>query len=80
MSRTAIRKTGILIGTMSLKISNRATPKQIQILKDLEYYGKWDLSTDEAGEIITALWEEQRLEKNQEQSTFADWYNQGKDE
>lgn len=45
---------------MSLKISNRATPKQIQMLKDMEYTGKWDLSTDEAAEIISALFEERR--------------------
>jgi hypothetical protein len=47
---------------MSLKINNRATPKQIQMLKDMDYDGKWDLSTDEAAEIITALFEQRRQE------------------
>lgn len=45
---------------MGLKIDNRATPKQIQTLKDLDYVGKWDLSTDEAAELITELFEERR--------------------
>jgi hypothetical protein len=47
---------------MGLKINNRATPKQIQMLKDMDYDGKWDLSTDEAAEIITALFEQRRQE------------------
>lgn len=46
---------------MSLKINNRATPKQIQMLKDMDYIDKWDLSTDEAAAIITELFEERRL-------------------
>lgn len=45
---------------MSLKIDDRATPKQIQMLKDLEYYGKFDLSRDEATEIIASLFDQRR--------------------
>lgn len=51
---------------MSLKINNRATSKQIEILKAMDYYGKWDLSTDEAAEIIGGLFEERRLSLNEE--------------
>ena len=48
---------------MSLRISNKATPKQIQMLKDLEYSGsKWDLTTDEAAQLITELYEQRRME------------------
>lgn len=46
---------------MSLKISNKATPKQIQALKDLDYVGKWDLTVDEAAQLLTELWEERRI-------------------
>lgn len=52
---------------MSLKINDRATPKQIQTLKDLEYVGKWDLSTDEAAEIITELFNERRQQLDEEE-------------
>jgi len=61
---------------MSLKISNRATPKQIQILKDLDYLGKWDLSSDEAQAIITELWEEKRMQVQRDDETPHDWYKQ----
>lgn len=59
---------------MSLKINNRATPKQIEILKQLDYCGKWDISTDEAAEIISELWEERRLEVKNEQDEY-NWDN-----
>lgn len=63
---------------MSLKIDDRATPKQIQTLKDLDYIGKWDLSSDEATKIIGELFEERRMELDQEKAggeSYADWYN-----
>lgn len=47
---------------MSLRITNNATPKQIQALKDLDYCGKWDLTTDEAAQLLTELWEQRRME------------------
>ena len=50
------------MNTMSLKINNRATPRQIKMLKDMGYMGKWDLSTDEAAAIITELFDQRRIE------------------
>lgn len=51
---------------MSLKISNKATAKQVAILHKLEYYGRGKysaemLSVPEAAEIIDYLFEEKRL-------------------
>jgi hypothetical protein len=46
---------------VSLRINNLATPKQIQALKDLDYCGKWNITTDEAATILTELWEERRM-------------------
>lgn len=51
---------------MGLKISNKATPKQIETLKNLDYIGKWDLTTDEAAEVITELFEQRRQEVDNE--------------
>lgn len=51
---------------MSLKITNKATAKQIAILKRLEYFGTGkytatNLTTAEAAIVIDELFEEQRL-------------------
>lgn len=51
---------------MSLKISNLATEKQRAILKKLEYQGTGKYAADkltvaEAADIITELFQEQRL-------------------
>lgn len=51
---------------MSLKISNKATAKQVAILHRLDYYGRGKyaaemLSVVEAAEIIDGLFSEQRL-------------------
>lgn len=37
---------------MSLIVSNRATDKQIEMLKKLEYHGDLNLSVEEAAELI----------------------------
>jgi hypothetical protein len=49
-----------LAGTiMSLKINNRATPRQVEFLKELGYDGKWDISVTEAAQIIDELVDQQ---------------------
>lgn len=61
---------------MSLIIGNRATKKQIELLKKLEYYGSLNLSVEEAAKIIDELFEEQRLDQKYEnEGTYADYYN-----
>lgn len=55
---------------MSLIISNLATLKQITILQRLEYSGRGKYSIDrltvsEAAELITELFEEERLMKRE---------------
>lgn len=47
---------------MSLIVSNRATEKQIAMLKKLEYYGNFNLSIEEAAQLIDELFEQQRLD------------------
>lgn len=60
---------------MSLKINDRATPKQIHMLKDLDYVGKWDLSTDEAAQLITELFQVRRDQLEEEKDNEAvDWF------
>lgn len=47
---------------MSLKITNRMTPKQKAILLKLEYIGKWDLTVEAAGKVIDELIAERDLD------------------
>lgn len=52
---------------MSLLITNKATAKQVAMLKKLEYYGTGkyateNLSVGEAAKILDELFEERRLE------------------
>lgn len=48
---------------MSLIVSDRATPKQIELLKSLEYYGDLNLSMTEAAELIDEYIEQKRLDE-----------------
>lgn len=48
---------------MSLIVSDRATDKQIAMLKKLEYYGDLNLSVDQAAELIDEYFEQQRLDQ-----------------
>lgn len=65
---------------MSLKINNRATPKQIAVLKSMDYYGRWDLSVDEAAKLITELFEERRLQLDNEDPDYSGlWYREDND-
>lgn len=65
---------------MSLKINNRATPKQIAVLKSMDYYGRWDLSVDEAAKLITELFEERRLSLDNEDPDYSEqWYREDND-
>lgn len=46
---------------MSLKLTNRPTPKQWEILKKLGYIGKQDITSTEAATLIDELFIERRL-------------------
>jgi hypothetical protein len=46
---------------MSLIVNDRATDKQIAMLKKLEYYGDLNLSMTAAAQLIDEYFEEQRL-------------------
>jgi hypothetical protein len=55
---------------MSIRISNLATPKQVAMLQKLEYYGRGKYAVDrlsvaDAAELITELFEEERLLRNE---------------
>lgn len=58
---------------MSLKINNLATPKQKAILEKLDYSGTGQYALDkltisEAAELITELFEEERLLRQEEEN------------
>jgi hypothetical protein len=48
---------------MSLIVSNRATDKQIETLRKLEYYGSFDLTMAQAADLIDELFEQQRMDR-----------------
>lgn len=65
---------------MSLKISNKATPKQIALLTKLEYTGKGkyaaaQLTVEEAAKIIDALFIEQGHTYGDMQQMAGDYYD-----
>jgi len=65
---------------MSLKITNKATPKQVIILKKLEYAGQGkfapqNLTVEEAGQIIDELFIERKYTYGQIAGIAADYYN-----
>jgi hypothetical protein len=59
---------------MGLIISNRATAKQIEMLRKLEYLGTWTLTIEEAATLIDELLEEQRMHRDDFEP---DYFNQG---
>jgi hypothetical protein len=59
---------------MGLIISNRATAKQIDMLRKLEYLGTWTLTIEEAATLIDELLEEQRMHRDDFEP---DYFNQG---
>lgn len=60
---------------MSLKISNKMTEKQRQILLKLEYVGKWDLTVEEAATVIDELFIERKYTYGEIQGTAGDYYD-----
>jgi hypothetical protein len=59
---------------MSLKLTNRCTDKQKEMLKKLGYLGSYDITVSEAAECIDGLLEEKRLaDKDEEQ--YEGWDN-----
>jgi hypothetical protein len=59
---------------MSLIVSNKLTDKQRAQLIKLEYIGTFDLTIEQAAEIIDELFEEQRLFYRDFDATEADIY------
>lgn len=56
---------------MSLKVSNRATPKQEILLRDLGYDGsKWPLTMEEAAECIDGLLDQKKQDARHEQDNY----------
>lgn len=49
---------------MSLRISNRLTAKQKAMLESLDYCGTWELTVEEAGDIIDDLLAERRMHRD----------------
>lgn len=63
---------------MSLKLTNRLTTPQRELLVRLDYLGKWDLTVEEAAALIQELIEQRRQEEDIDQSV-PDWIKQGED-
>lgn len=55
---------------MSLILSNRLTDKQRAMLQRLEYYGTYDLTTEQAAHLIDELLEQQRQEQEIDESLY----------
>lgn len=49
---------------MSLKLSNRVTKAQRELLIRLDYVGKWNITMEEAAELITELIIQRRGEED----------------
>lgn len=49
---------------MSLKLTDKLTAQQVIILKKLEYYGTYNLTVNQAGKLITELFEQRTQENN----------------
>ena len=62
---------------MVLRLTNRLTAAQKQMLEQLDYYGTFDLSVRQAAEIIDGLLEEERLRKRDYEQDYnpTDWIN-----
>ena len=62
---------------MALRLTNRLTAAQKQMLEQLDYYGTFDLSVQQAAEIIDGLLEEERLRKRDYEQDYnpTDWIN-----
>lgn len=65
---------------MSLKISNKATAKQMELLTMLDYIGRGNyaaenLTSEEAGKIIDELFIEQKWEYGRIKEVAEDYYN-----
>lgn len=55
---------------MSLKINNDATEKQLNWLREHEYYGKMNLTKSEAEQLITELMEQERIERRKNEYEY----------
>jgi hypothetical protein len=67
-------------GIVSLLITNKATPRQLELLATLEYtgtgkYAADKLTADEAGKIIDELIIERRYTNGEIQAIAGDYYN-----
>jgi hypothetical protein len=59
---------------MSLKITNKLTAKQRELLLKLEYDGTWDLTVEQAAEVIDELLLEQ-MENGKTYGDVQDYYD-----
>jgi hypothetical protein len=65
---------------MSLKITNKATPKQLELLKKLEYIGRGkyapeNLTGQEAGKLIDELFVHHKYTYGDIKNTAGDYYD-----
>ncbi len=50
---------------MSLILSNKATDKQIAALKKLDYFGTFDLTVEQAAQLLDELFEQKRIHQDE---------------
>lgn len=59
---------------MSLRLTNRLTDKQREMLEKLDYLGSYDISVQEAAECIDGLLSEKRL-ADRDDEQYEGWDN-----
>lgn len=59
---------------MGLIVSNRLTDKQRAILEKYDYCGTWELTVEEAAQIIDEIFAEQRMHRDDMDATENDLY------
>lgn len=59
---------------MSLIISNKASAKQLEMLEQMGYYGKQNLTVEQAAQLIKEYWEEERLERKRQEEALREEY------
>ena len=61
---------------MSLKLTNQATHKQIEWLKNNEYYGRLNLTFTEAEKLIDELMEQRKQKAKRPEQLYYDRFKQ----
>ncbi len=60
---------------MSLKITNKATPRQLEILRSLGHDGPWDLTLEDAACYIDQLFTSKRMTYGEITQLAGDYYD-----